>query len=127
MLLWDPLWAAAGHMDGMDCCSGGFCPMRGHAQAKHALSETAPTEEAADCEHHSGGVQNHGQGMDCAISCGHESSSNVTTAVMFVLPEPANFSQPTQVIATVGSFTPDAFAPSFEPLSPPPRMILSSL
>jgi hypothetical protein len=46
---------------------------------------------------------------------------------MFVLPEPANFSQPTQVIATVGSFTPDAFVPSFEPLSPPPRMILSSL
>jgi len=126
MLLWSPLWAAAWHIEGMACCSGGFCPMRGHARTTGSEDATR-TEQPVDCEHHGGGSQNHGQGMDCAMSCGHESSSNLTTAVMFVLPGPANLSQPPQVIATIGSFTPVSFAPALEPLSPPPRMVLSSL
>jgi hypothetical protein len=125
-LLWSPLWAAARYPDGADCCSGGFCPMHAHKAAQHPRStKTAPPQTPTDSEHH-GSAQNHKQQVDCAVSCCHESSSNLMAAMIFVLPEPATIFQRAQVIATIAAFAAVSFAPALDRSSPPPRTLLSS-
>ncbi len=75
-----------------------------------------------NCDHHAG------SGLTaCAISCSHESASSLTTAMIFVLPEPATVSQPTLTMAGAIHFAPVEFAHLFEPPSPPPRASLYSL
>ncbi len=74
------------------------------------------------CEHHGGtGMTN------CAMACCHESNPSLTTAVIFVLPDPASISQPARAMAAPANFAPTEFLQSFEPLSPPPRIALFSL
>ena len=69
-----------------------------------------------NCAHHGdSGIVN------CSMSCGHDNSSSLTTAVIFVLPGPAAISQPALVLAAPTMFVPAAFVPSYDPLSPPPR------
>jgi hypothetical protein len=61
------------------------------------------------------------------MSCSHESTSSLTAAVIFVLPEPATVSQLTLTMAGPVQFAPMEFAHLFEPPSPPPRASLFSL
>jgi hypothetical protein len=61
------------------------------------------------------------------MSCSHESTSSLTTAVIFVLPEPATVSQPNLAMAGPVQFAPMEFAPLFEPPAPPPRASFFSL
>lgn len=123
ILLWAPLWAATWQVGGMACCNGGMCPVHGHSTPNQPKPQSTKTEETPiDCEHHSGsGVAN------CSMSCCHQSSPSLTTAAIFVLPDPVGISQPASVMAGSSNFAPTEFSQSFEPLSPPPRIALFSL
>jgi hypothetical protein len=69
-----------------------------------------------NCEHHgNSGI------IDCSMTCAHESSPSVTTAVIFALPDSAAIREPALAAAAPTSFAPTAFVPSYDPLSPPPR------
>jgi hypothetical protein len=121
VLLWGPLWASAWH--GMTCCNGGMCPIHGHSTPNQPRPQrTAPEKTPIECEHHGGiGLTN------CSMSCSHESSPFLTTAVIFLLPDPVAISQPARAMAAPSNFSPAEFGQSFEPLSPPPRFVLFSL
>jgi hypothetical protein len=122
-LLWSPLWAAAWHTHGMDCCSDGFCPMHGHPKTDRAgSSEEPPSEQPVERDHLSS-TQNHRQKVDCAVSCCHESGANLMAAMIFVLPAPTTISQPAQAIVKIAKLAPASFAQASEPLSPPPRTL----
>lgn len=124
VLLWSPLWAAALNSNGMDCCSGGFCPMHGHGQARHAgPTETAPAQSAMDCEHHRDSTGSTDQPTDCSMSCCHERSPNLTASVIFVMPQPTLLSQQPRAIGEPADFAPTYVSPSFAPSSPPPRTL----
>jgi len=123
VLLWAPLWSAAWHAGGMICCNGAMCPIHGHSTPNRPSPQrTTPEKTPIECEHHGGiGLTN------CSVSCSHESSPLLTTAVIFVLPEPVAISIPASVMAGPASVSSAEFAQSFEPPSPPPRIALFSL
>lgn len=117
VLLWAPMWAAAWQANGMACCEGGMCAAHGHPGTKQPKPQlTAPKESLMNCAHHG-----ESEIVNCSMSCGHDSRSSLTTAVIFVLPVPAAISKPTQASAALTFFAPTAFVPSYDPLSPPPR------
>jgi hypothetical protein len=102
--------------------------MQGHTQTQHAGStEAAPQQAPTDCDHHGDIGQKHGGRMNCSMSCCQQNGSSFMTAMIFVLPKPATISEPAQALATIANFAPASFAPEFEPISPPPRTLLSSL
>jgi len=115
--LWAPMGAAAWQVNGMACCQGSMCVVHGHSGTNHPKpQETPPGESAMNCAHHGdSGIVN------CSLSCGHDSSSFLTTAVIFVLPVPTTISEPAQALPVPTTFAPTAFFPSYDPLSPPPR------
>ena len=123
VMLWTPMWAAACQANGIACCSAGMCPA--HAQSKthpSGTQQSAPKPSPMDCEHHSG------SGMaECSLSCCQESSHALTTALIFVLPEPAAVSEPAHAASAPAQFGSTEAAPSFDPPSPPPRTSLVSL
>jgi hypothetical protein len=115
-LLWVPLWAAAWQVNAMSCCDGGICAAHGHAGSKsgtksHFVQENAPTE----CPQVPSGM------VTCRLSCCQSHDYPVTSAVLFVLPEPMTISA-TVVVKAVELKSPlQAKAQLVEPLSPPPR------
>ena len=116
ILLWAPMWAAVWHANGMACCEGGMCVAHGHSKTNQPMPREATGDSPINCTHHDDRVI-----AVCYMSCGQESSSSVTTAVIFVLPVPAAISEPAQALAAPTTFAPTAFVPSYDPLSPPPR------
>lgn len=118
VLLWSPMLAAAWQTGGMACCEGGMCGVHAHVKTNHSRAQH---NQHMNCEHH-GGTET----ADCSMSCG-QGSHSLTSAVIFVLPAPAIFSQPARPIAASSAFVPAEFVRSFEPLSPPPRPSFSSL
>jgi hypothetical protein len=117
VMLWAPLGAAAWQANGMACCEGGMCVAHGHSTTNRPKpQETSPGESPMNCVHHGDrGIVN------CSMSCSHDGSSFLTTAVIFVLPGPAAISQPALVLAAPTTFVQAAFVRSYDPLSPPPR------
>jgi hypothetical protein len=117
VMLWAPMGAAAWQANGMACCEGGMCVAHGHSKTNPAIPRQAtPRESPMNCEHHGdSGVVN------CSMTCGHDGSPSVTTAVIFVLPESAAIRGPARTLAAPTSFAPTAFVRSYDPLSPPPR------
>lgn len=123
VLLWSPIYAAAWQAQGMACCSGGLCAAHGHSkQGQSHQRQTTTPETAKQCEHHS----NTGL-IACSMSCCHQTTSSLTTAVIFLLPEPAIVSRPAVALASPSSLAPPEFVQSFDPPSPPPRALISSL
>jgi hypothetical protein len=117
VLLWAPMEAAAWHANGMACCEGGMCVAHRHSKMNQPKPrEIRPAESPMNCEHHG----NSGM-VNCSMTCGHESSPSVTTAVIFVLPDSAAICEPARALAVPTSFAPTAFFLSYDPLSPPPR------
>lgn len=117
VMLWAPMGAAAWQANGMVCCEGGICVAHGHSRTNQPKpQETPPGESLMNCTHHGdSGIVN------CSMSCGHNSSSSLATAVIFVLPVPGAISELSQVPEALTSFAPRTFVPSYDPLSPPPR------
>src|SRR4029077_4710281 len=112
------MWAAALQSNGLTCCSGSICPAHGHSKPSQRRPEkTSPVEVPMTCDHHGAGGL-----TDCAMSCSQASPSSLTSAVIFVLPEPAFVSAPAATIAAPAEFAPMEFAHLFEPPSPPPRI-----
>lgn len=123
ILLWAPVWASAWQTNGMACCSGGMCMAHGHSKTNQPPTQQAASGQSPmDCEHHGGSAL-----ANCSMSCCHESNPSLATAVIFLLPEAAIISRPTQAIAAPANFAPTEFVQSFEPLSPPPRVAFFSL
>lgn len=117
VMLWAPMGAATWQANGMACCAGGMCVAHGHSRTNQPKpQETPPRESLTNCAHHGDNEM-----VNCSMSCGHDSGSSLTTAVIFVLPTPAAISEPTQASAALTNFAPMAFVPSYDPLSPPPR------
>ena len=116
VLLWAPMEAAAWHAKGMACCEGGMCVAHRHSKTNQPVPREAPLGAQMNCEHHG----NSGM-VDCSMTCGHDSSPSVTTAIIFVLPDSAVICEPARTLASPTSFAPTAFVPSYDPLSPPPR------
>jgi hypothetical protein len=75
-----------------------------------------------DCEHHGGSAI-----ANCSMSCSHESAPFLTTAVIFVLPDPVAISRPDTSTGGPATLSRTESIQSFEPLSPPPRIALFSL
>jgi len=125
LLLWSPLWAAAWQSHDMACCTGGICPLHGHAHpAAPKPQATAPAESPSDCDHHS---SNQSGIMNCSLSCCQESSPSLTAGIIFVLPAPTMISY--RILATDApqQISAAGLVPSFEPPSPPPRTTSLSL
>ena len=123
VLLWSPIYAAAWQAQGMACCSGGLCAAHGHPkQGQSHQHQPRTSETPMDCEHHGDNTL-----MVCSMSCCHQSSSSLTTAVIFLLPEPAIVSRPAVALASPSNLAPPEFVQSFDPPSPPPRTLISSL
>jgi hypothetical protein len=123
VMLWAPMEAAAWHANGMACCEGGMCMAHGHSKTNQPMPRGATSGESpVNCEHHgNSGI------VDCSMTCGHESSSSVTPGVIFVLPRFAAICEPARTLGAPTSFAPTEFVPSYDPLSPPPRMSHFSL
>lgn len=128
MLLWAPLWAAALHADGMGCCTDGFCPVHGPRKSdQDAAGQSTPAVASMECEHQGGTSQNHTGTMKCSMSCCHESGDSLMAAVTFILPAPSTIALPATATAAPAELSRSEFAPSIEPLSPPPRAFLLSV
>src|SRR5271165_659102 len=123
VLLWAPLGAAAWQAHGMACCDGGMCATHGHSKPNYSQPRQAtPTETPLNCGHHGGtGIAN------CSVSCCQENNPSFTSAVVFLLPAAAIFSQPPPALATSVKFAPTEFVQASKPLSPPPRISPSIL
>jgi hypothetical protein len=121
LLLWFPLWAAAWQAQGMACCDGDFCAAKSHATSER--KRPASSESASEYEHHgdSSGM------MNCAMSCCHESDASVTASAIFILPAPTALLRSAVVAPAAHEFSPAAFVPAYEPLSPPPRIASRSV
>lgn len=115
--LYAPLAGAALIAHGMDCCVGGYCPVREHHHHKQASAPKGPT----DCGHEMSGMK------ACSMSCCQDHGRPAVVPGAFVLP-PAIF-----VPAAGEMIRPMQFANSQEisrlakPLSPPPRFAFSVL
>jgi hypothetical protein len=75
-----------------------------------------------DCEHYGGSAI-----ANCSMSCSHESGPFLTTAVIFVLPDPVDIFRPDSSTGGPATLSQTEFVQSFEPPSPPPRIALFSL
>jgi hypothetical protein len=115
-ILWTPLWAAAWQANGMACCQDGQCPATLHKQAMPA--PPAASEPSAECEHHKGS----GSAMACSMSCCHQTETSLAATAIFVLPARTAISYFVQATSGPEQIGLHAFVPSFEPLSPPPRV-----
>ena len=116
LLLWSPLWAAAFHASELACCDGTMCPLHGHRPKKNP-HEPAPAEKSpSTCEHHGKTAA-----MDCTVTCCQPADSNVTQAILFVLPTPPVISTPLLVEASTPGTPASVNSVVSDPASPPPR------
>jgi hypothetical protein len=122
VLLWSPFWAAAWQAASMNCCEGGMCAAHSHSNQNKQTQETKSDDSPMTCEHHGGNRLS-----QCKMACCQESSQVVTAGVIFLLPDPASISEPQTAMDLTASFAPWEFPQSVEPLSPPPRVVLTSL
>jgi hypothetical protein len=123
LLLWAPSWAAAFQAQRMACCTGGMCPLHGHAPKKSPHDSGAQKEgPPATCEHHGRKAA-----MDCSMACCHPHAPAVTGAIDFVLPAPAIVAAHLRAEAARPRPCTLANSFAFQPASPPPRMRLLSL
>ena len=130
MMLWAPLWAMALEASGMSCCADGFCARTAHEHQKTAQAAAvrpSPAESPKECEHHGGSTPNKQGPMKCSMSCCHENSNTLATAVIFVLPIGASISVPLGVTSALPELPATEFMDSIEPLSPPPRITLPAV
>ncbi len=122
-LLWSPMWAAAWQSNGMDCCNGGMCQAHRHPNPdRSGPRQTAPAEAPMNCAHQSGsGI------TSCSMSCCREGSTSLVTAVIFVLSAPSSLSRPAGSFTSSVSAAPSESVQSFQPPSPPPKILVISL
>jgi hypothetical protein len=118
MTLWAPMGAVALQANGMACCDGNMCMAHSHPKPKSSQKEQPKSSESPmNCENHGGrGI------LQCSMACDRETSPPVTTAMIFLLPNPSAICEPALTLAEPDSSVPRAFVPSYDPLSPPPRM-----
>lgn len=123
MLLWTPAWASALHAAGMACCDGAMCPLHEHARKKSS-SDPSPAKDApmAGCEHHARKAA-----VDCSMACCHPKDPVVTGAIVFVLPNPPIVTAPILIGPSTPTLLSSASSFVFDPVSPPPRMLLPNL
>jgi len=118
LLLWAPAWASAFQAERMACCSGGMCPLHGHAPKKSSHDSDEQKEgQPATCEHHG-----HKSAMDCSMACCHPETPAVAGAIVFVLPISTDLSADLVAIAALPLAHLFAHSLSFKPASPPPRI-----
>ena len=121
VMLWAPLWATAWQTDGMDCCKGGMCMAHGQGMTHRTSEDSGAKQESApmDCGH-----VKHAGLTTCGMNCCHEEESSVVAAVIFVLPEPIQISEPAEARQACEHGRTLISSYLFEPPSPPPRNIL---
>jgi hypothetical protein len=122
VLLWSPLWAAAWQSASMSCCEGGMCAAHSHTNQNQQTQQTKSDDAPVNCEHHSGDHLS-----QCKMSCCQEGSHVMTAGVIFLLPDPASISELQRATDLTAAFAPREFLQSVEPLSPPPRVVPTSL
>jgi hypothetical protein len=119
VMLWAPMGAVAWQANGMACCESGMCVAHGHSKTNQPIPQkqkATPGESPMNCEH-----QDDRGVVNCSITCGHESGASVTTAVIFLLPDPAVICRPSNTLTAPTISAPTAFVQWYDPLSPPPR------
>lgn len=89
---------------------------------KPAAVQPKPAEAPMECEYHGAAAKNH-SGANCSISCCHQQEVFPASAAFFVPAPPCTFSKPAEMKAPGICLAPASFAPSPEPLSPPPRFL----
>ena len=118
-LLYAPLAAATFAARGMDCCAGGFCPVRGH---HHKTQKSAVPQDAMpmDCGHDMNG---HGvAGMsECSMSCCQSPEHFISIPGTFVLPDATVLPGAGELVGSVQVSAPEEISRLSKPLSPPPR------
>jgi hypothetical protein len=125
LLLWAPAWAAALQSNQLDCCADGLCPAHG---LHHKSSEPAshPAQAPMDCDQqHSSPTQS--GFASCSLSCCQDSDRPTTTAVIFVLPSPAQLAEPALTLSAPPRIALTSVAHVSDPRTPPPRALVSSL
>lgn len=118
-LFYAPLVAATLAARGMDCCVGGFCPVRGH---HHKTQEPAARQDPmpTDCGHDMNG---HGlAGMsECSISCCQSPEHPTSVPGAFVLPDATLLPGARELVRPIQVSAPEEISRLSKPLSPPPR------
>jgi hypothetical protein len=114
VLFFAPLAAAAWNAHAAACCTGDQCPIREHHHSK------APPH-TADCEH-SGDAM-----MACTMNCCESSERALLAPLAFVLPTADSLISPARMTGLTAQLHADNFVRWLEVLSPPPRIVNSSL
>jgi hypothetical protein len=115
VLLYAPLAGALLLAHGMDCCAGGYCPIREH----HHQKQQTPTQDSMpmDCGHDMSGM------TACSVSCCQESSRPAVMPVAFVLPLATMLPAAVEMVQPVRITTSLEISQIITPLSPPPRLV----
>ena len=124
-LLYVPLMGAALVGSGIDCCAGGFCPVRGH---QHKTQKPVASQDAMpmDCAHDMKAYETEGM-SDCSMSCCQSSEHPTLIPGAFVLPDATVLAGAGEVIGAVQVSAPKEISRLSKPLSPPPRICASVL
>lgn len=110
--LYAPLAAAALVAHGLDCCAGGYCPVREH----HHHKQTPASEAPMDCGHDMSGI------TACSMSCCQDSVRPAVTPAIFLLPGFALVPAGREAIRPVVVAHSSRISRAVKPLSPPPRL-----
>ena len=113
VLLYAPLVGIAWSSYQASCCTSDQCPITGH---HHQKAPAAPSNQM-DCGHDMPGM------MACSMSCCHDSERSMVSAIAFVLPPTPAVAAPKAIKSPVRFAKPFDVLWSFEPLSPPPRLV----
>ena len=118
-LLHAPLAGAVWAANGMDCCAGGFCPVRGH---DHITPKRLAPQDAMpmDCGHDVNGHRMAGV-SECSMSCGQSPEHPTIIPGNFLLPDVAVLTGAVAVARAIQMSSPMEISWFSKPLSPPPR------
>jgi hypothetical protein len=120
MLLWSPVWTAIWQTAQMSCCTGGTCPLHGHAKHSEHGKQTATEEAPRGCEHRgASGIS------QCSISCCQNQADSFVASTAFVLPGAPLLSRPPHFVARVIIYMEREILPEIAPPDHPPRLLPS--
>ena len=124
-LLYVPLVGAALVGNGIDCCVGGFCPVRGH---HHKTQKPVASQDAMpmDCAHDMKGHETDGM-SECSMSCCQSPQHPTLIPGAFVLPAATVLAGARELVRPVKASDPEEISRLSKPLSPPPRICASVL
>ena len=115
-ILWAPLAAMAWSSRGMACCDGRMCTAQKHGTGMRQKNSRQSDDAPMECEHLGGSRM-----ASCSMSCCQQESVSFVGTAVFVLPEAARLSGPSEKVAIVRTRTMFEVRQAIEPPYTPPR------